>query len=150
MSWNGKRMTTPISLDVRKKIIAAYEKGLGTQEEIARIFGTTRRTVTRSVRKANEDNLAPKSPPGRLASIDEEGLLLLKKIVLSKPDKTLSEYCAIFEDEMGIYISLPVMCRALKKLNLRRKKKSFYAQEQDRPDVKKKRRLYGSSRAKKS
>ncbi|HET7115096.1 MAG TPA: hypothetical protein VFI29_01310 [Hanamia sp.] len=86
--------------------------------------------------------MIPKKQTGRPGSIDHEGLNILKVIVLREPDKILSEYCDLFEKETDIFISLPVMCRALKKLKLRRKKKSFYAQEQDRPDVKKKTRFY--------
>ena len=62
----------------------------------------------------------------------------MKKVALSHPDKTLAEYCELYEEKTNIKVSVPVMCRALKQLNLRRKKKSFYAAEQDRHDVKKK------------
>lgn len=131
-------MARAISLEVREKIVSAYKRGLGTQEEIADMFDVTRRTVSSFINKALNDDLNPKKQTGRPGSIDHEGLNILKDIVLHEPDKTLSEYCVFFEEETDIFISRPVMCRALKKLKLRRKKKSFYAQEQGRPDVKKK------------
>lgn len=134
-------MPSPISLEIRNKIVEAYQKGVGTQAYIAEIFGTTRRTVNKLINMALTGNLAPKKQTGRPSSIDHEGLEVLKDIVLSQPDKTLAEYCELYEEEIGVEISVPVMCRALKQLNLRRKKKSFYAQEQDRPDVKKKEKI---------
>lgn len=139
-------MPSPISLSVREKIVEAYQKGIGTQSYIADIFGTTRRTVNKLVNLALVDDLAPKKQTGRPASIEHKGMKVLKKMVLSEPDKTLAEYCELYEEETDVHISVPVMCRALKQLNLRRKKKSFYAAEQDRPDVKKKRKFYCGDR----
>jgi len=133
-------MTTPLA--VREKIVSAYKMDLGSQSELAEVFNLNERTVRRFIQKDRQGDLTPKKGTGRRPSIDEDGLSTLEAIVLNEPDKTLSEYCSIFESIVGIFVSLPVMCRALKKLNLRRKKKSFYAQEQDRPDVKKKRGFY--------
>ena len=140
-------MPTAIPVEVRKKIVSAYEKGTRTQVEIAEIFDTTNRTVCRFVKKSrNGEGLAIKERSGRPSPMNKEGLATLKDIVLSKPDKTIIEYCSLFQKKTGIYVSRSAMGRFLKKLNLRRKKKSFYAQEQDRPDVKKKRRLHGGVR----
>ena len=140
-------MPKAIPIEVREKIVAAYEKGKRTQDDIADIFGTTQRTVTRFVNKARTgEGLAIKPRTGRPSPMDSQGLIILKDIVLSKPDKTVIEYCNLFEKKVGLSISRSSMSRFLKKLNLRRKKKSLYAQEQDRPDVKKKRRLHGSVR----
>ena len=132
-------MPKPITIEVREKIVQAYNNNIGTQSYIAKIFGVTCRTVNKLINLSINNNLAPKKPTGRPPFINKEGLSILKKIVLLHPDKTLDEYSNLFKKSTGIHVSIPVMCRALKKLNLRRKKKSFYAQEQEREDVKKKR-----------
>ena len=65
-------MPSPISLEVREKIVEAYQKGVGTQSYIADIFGTTRRTVNKLVNKALNGDLAVKKQTGRPASIDHK------------------------------------------------------------------------------
>lgn len=143
LQTKGLEMPKFIPVAVRKKIVSAYEKGKMTQVQIAEIFDTTNITVCRFVQRSRKgDDLAVKKGTGRPSPMNEEGLKKLKEIVLSEPDKTLMEYCSLFEKKTGIYISRSAMDRFIKKLNFRRKKKSLYAQEQDRPDVKKKRRLY--------
>jgi len=127
-----------IPVAVRKKIVSAYEKGKMTQGQIAEIFDTTNVSVCRFVQRSRRgDDLAVKKGTGRPSPMNKEGLKILKEIVLAQPDKTIMEYSSLFQRKTGIYISRSAMCRFLKKLNLRRKKKSLYAQEQDRPDVKK-------------
>ncbi len=135
-------MAAPTPLAVRERVVSAYERELGSQSELAEVFNLNERTVRRFIQKDRQGDLTPKKGTGRPPSIDMEGLNTLEAIVENEPDKILSEYCSIFEKITGIFVSVPVMCRALKKLNLRRKKKSFYAQEQDRPDVKKKTGFY--------
>ena len=135
-------MVAPVPLAVREKVVSAYERELGSQSELAEVFNLHERTVRRFIRKNRDGDLPPKKGSGRPPSIKEDGLNTIDSIVEKDPDKTLSEYCSIFGEMTGIFVSVPVMCRALQKLNLKRKKKSFYAQEQDRPDVKKKRRFH--------
>ena len=140
-------MPKAIPIEVREKIVAAYEKGTRTQNEIAEIFDTTQRTVTRFVtKKRMGKGLEIKPRSGRPSPMDSKELVILKDIVLLQPDKTVLEYCHLFQKKTGLKISRSSMSRFLKKLNLRRKKKSLYAQAQDRPDVKKKRRFHGSAR----
>jgi hypothetical protein len=53
------------------------------------------------------------------------------------PDIELKELCALVERELGKLMSEPTMCRACQALDLWRKKKSYFASEKDREDVKK-------------
>jgi transposase len=135
-------MAAAIPLAVREKIVSAYARELGSQSELAEMFDLHERTVRRFIHKDRKGNLKPKRRTGRLPMIGVSELKKIESMVELDPDKTLSEYCIIFKENSGIFVSVPVMCKTLKKLNLRRKKKSFYAQEQERPDVKKKTRFY--------
>jgi hypothetical protein len=53
----------------------------------------------------------------------------------------------LIEQKLGIVVSEPTMCRVCQALDLQRKKKSYYASEQDREDVKKAVRFSASHRA---
>ena len=58
---------------------------------------------------------------GRKPAIDEDALMQMEAIVTETPDITLQE----LKDEMGLSVSLSVICDTLnKKLNLRFKKNS--------------------------
>lgn len=138
-----RKMPAAIPVEVRKKIVSVYEKKKMTQAEIAEAFDTTDRTVCRFVSKVRSgEGLAVKKQTGRPSYMNPDRLVILKNIVLEQPDKTLIEYCNLFQEKTSVSVSRSSMDRFLKILNLGRKKKSLYAQEQDRLDVKKKRRLY--------
>lgn len=113
-------MAAPTPLAVRERVVSAYKRELGSQSELAEVFNLNERTVRHFIQKDRQGDLAPKKGTGRPPSIDDDGLNTLEAMVANEPDKTLSEYCHIFEEVTGIFVSLPVMCRALKKLNLRR------------------------------
>lgn len=135
-------MTTAVPIEIRKLIVQACEEGLDTQKHIAEIFQVTPRTVLNFLKLSREgQNLNEKPRSGRPSAINEDNMAIIKKIILSDPDKTLKEYCALIEDELGIKIGKSVMSRVCQKLDLRRKKKSFYAAEQNRQDVKKKEKI---------
>jgi transposase len=147
-------MTAAYSTDLREKIIASYEAGEGTQQEIADFYNihlSTFKRIYKQLQKTGSVALAP-SQAGRPARIDEEGYLLIKEYVLEKPDATLAEIKEHYTNRKNTIIGVSVIGRALQKLDFRRKKKSSYASEQEREDVKKKSNLqgkHGSYRCKK-
>jgi len=136
---NGFIMAAPYSLDLRKKIVSAYNNGEGGIIQLAKTFGIGSATLTLYLRSYREKGTVEAKKPGggRPLSIKEEGLNLIKLEVKGKPDITIKEICLIYKAKMGIEVSPSMACRALKKLNLIRKKKSLYAAEQERDDVKK-------------
>lgn len=133
-------MTAAYSTDLRKKIINSYEVSEGTQQEVSDIYNihlSTFKRIYKQYIKTGSVELAS-SQAGRPARIDSAGYSLIKKYVLEKPDATLVEIKNYLNGKNKINVSLSIICRALQKLDLRRKKKSAYAQEQEREDVKKK------------
>jgi transposase len=133
-------MTAAYSEDLRKKIVASYEVGVESQQEIADIYNvhlSTFKRIYKQHRETGSVKLAP-SQAGRPPRIDDNGLIQINEFVLKKPDATLVEIKAHYKSKNNIGLSLSIICRALQKLNLRRKKKSAYAQEQEREDIKKK------------
>jgi transposase len=85
----------------------------------------------------NNGDVAPKPHPGRDPTLDGEDLEWIKRQVEAQADIELKELCALLSQQRGKVVSEPTMCRACQQLDLRRKKKSHYAAEQDREEVKK-------------
>lgn len=75
--------------------------------------------------------------PGPPTTITTKGLAYIRWIVESKPDIILVDICKKYIGRFKKTVSPSMVCRALKKMELRRKKKSIYAAEQERDDIKK-------------
>jgi putative transposase len=136
-------MARALSRELREAIVGAYNRSESTIAETAILFGISERTVNKYLRLERENgDLTPGKSTGRPGKITDVHDKTILKIVKSSPDKTLSEYCDEFYERTGIIVGTTIMFRAFEKLNIRRKKKSYYASEQDRPDVKKKTRLH--------
>ena len=133
-------MPAPYSLDLRQKAVAAYENGEGTQEEISTRFSIGLRTLQEwLVLKSMTGDLEPKEHiyRGKKPIIDEKGLAFIQKLITKKPDILIDEIRRLYQKRFDKTVVQSMVSRAFKKLNLRRKKKSEYAQEQEREDVKK-------------
>ena|SRR3990167_4493386 len=137
-------MTTAYSLDLRRKAVLAYEEGEGTQEEIAERFCIGLRTLQAWLAlKEKTGDIKPKAYIycGRKPIIDEDGLAFIESLIQDKPDQLISEIRRLYKTKFKVKVAQSMVSRALKQLNLRRKKKSRTAQEQERPDIKKKERV---------
>jgi transposase len=133
-------MPAPYSLDLRRKAVLAYEEGEGTQQEIAQQFDIGLRTLKEWIFiKKETGDVLPKEHVhrGQLPIINHKGLLFIKKTVENKPDILISNIEELYSKKFKVKVAQSMISRALKKLNLRRKKKSEYAIEQERDDVKK-------------
>lgn len=113
------------SLDLREKIILAYETGAATLDEIAESFVVDRRTITRWLKKYRDgEGLAPKPHGGGYpASLDQDMLEMLHQQLLLQPDATLAELSAFLKRDADVDVHLSTVCRSLQRLGLPRKKK---------------------------
>lgn len=133
-------MAAAYSKDLRESIVNAYQKGFGSIKKVSDFFSVCERSVDKYLYLfRNNIDLNPGKSTGRTPIIQEKELKIIHEMVDDKPDQTLDEYCQIFHNQTDILIGKSIMDRAFKKLNITRKKKSYYAQEQERPDVQKKR-----------
>ena len=132
-------MAAPYSTDLRLRVINAYKKGRGTQKEIAKLFGLGIATFNRYWKQYKEtgDVVPAEYKRGRKPSVNEKQMLRIKELILQKPDATLSELCQRYNRGRNKKIGISIMFRVVCKLGFRRKKKSLYAEQQDRKDVKK-------------
>ncbi len=95
------------SLDLRQRVVSAYEKGVETILEVAERFEVSDSFVKKLLRRK------------RLSEKHRKWLL---KTVLAAPDMTLEDLREQLLSEHRVSASLATVCRELRALNLRRKK----------------------------
>lgn len=105
---------------------SCYEAGDGSYEAIAENFGVGICSVRRWVALLRATGSVQKrSAPGAASRISESQLAELVKIVEEKPDRTLKELCATWQERFGVAISKSAMERTLSRANLTLKKRRF-------------------------
>jgi len=118
-------MTRSLSIELREAIINAYNTGLGTVNDIAKVFSISSRSIFRYLKQQRETgDLSPETSPGRPPILTNENLAIIKKIVLSNADETLEQYRSKFYEKTGIDVTIVTIYNACKILDLRRKKKA--------------------------
>jgi len=114
------------SLDLRERVVGAFDAGDMTDEQVAELFQVGEATVHRWKRLRRETgSLVPKPPQGggmppRVAPEQEN---LVREIVREEPDLTVQEVAWEFHRRTGRSVSRAAMGRTLRKLELTRKKK---------------------------
>lgn len=137
-------MGRPYSVDLREHIVQAYEAGEGGYEALGHRFQVAPSAIHRWVQQVHEEgHCHPKVyRHGFVSVLDEDDGAVLRGLVEEQNDATLAEYAGRFKEHTGFEVSPSSICRALKRLDLPRKKKTLRASEQDRPDVAAKRALF--------
>jgi transposase len=112
------------SLDLREKIAAAYDQKVGSQRELADLFGVGKATVERIIRRRRETgSLAPKPRAGgRTSQLDAAGLDRVRQLIARDNDLTLAELGERLEAELGVRLSVSRLCRIVAALGLPLKK----------------------------
>ena len=127
-------MPSPLSLDLRIRAIEAYERGEGTQVEIAARFGVGEASIRRWWRLRRESgSLEPNTDfrHGPAPLLDEHGLMVLRELLTERPDSTLEELGAGLEERIGVKPSISTLSKVVRDIGWSRKKKAFYAVERD-------------------
>jgi len=112
------------SLDLRQRVVAAYENGVETILEVAERFAVSDSFIKKLLRrKRTTGTIAPVGhrggQPKRLSDKHRKWLL---KTVLGTPDMTLSDLRERLLSEHDVSASVATLSRELRALNLRRKK----------------------------
>ena len=108
------------SMDLRERVLAAYDAGGGTQKELASRFCVSVGWIRKLLRRRRETGSfeAWDDHAGRKAAFEGAALEQLREWVQADPDITLQELC----DRSGVNCSLVAVYNALKRLGCRRKK----------------------------
>jgi transposase len=112
------------SLDLRKRIVDAIERGVGTRSEVAKLFGVHETFVYKLLRQKRERGDVAPLPHGggAQAKLNEDQLMILTNLVAQSPDATLDELREQMKKKARVEISVPTICRALQSFGLSRKK----------------------------
>ena len=115
----GTKMSA-LSMDLRTRIVEAYEAGEGSYETLATRFAVSRAVVGKLVRQHRElGTLEPQMHlRGRKRSIDGKLMEKLERHVDQCPDATLAERI----EHLGIACSINTMSLSLKRLGYSFKK----------------------------
>jgi len=110
------------SLDLRKKIVEAKQRGTPTSE-VARSFGVGVSTVKRYAATAREGRpLAPKKRPGSKPKMGETATRLLEADLRERPAATLPQRRELLSRVAGVWVSDSTVSRMLGRLGWSRKK----------------------------
>jgi len=109
-------MGAPYSQDLRDRVLAAYDRGMQT-EEIARVFVVSPAWARRVKQRRRESGETTPRPMGG-ATVIKIDRLRLAELVRARPDATLDE----LRRGLGVRVTLSAVCTALQKLGLSFKK----------------------------
>ena len=117
-------MPTAKSLDLRIRVVAVAEEEEHAKNEIADLFGISKRSVYRYLQQLRErNNLEPLAHGGGTqAKLKPEYLLMVKEMVDQTPDATLEEFREQIKKRARLEVSVMTISRGLKKLGITRKK----------------------------
>ncbi len=114
------------SLDLRQRVVNAYEQGAGSIAEIAEMFSVGQSFVKKMIRQwRSTGDLSPlPHGGGRAPSLAAKQLRLLQSEVRRQPDISLAELQAHVAEQARVATSHATISRALAKLGLPRKKRA--------------------------
>lgn len=115
----------PYSLDLRIRVLEAYNRKEGSIRQLAKRFAVHWRSVANwVVRFRREGSIGPRTHRrGPEPILDQEGLKIVAELVEKKPLSTRAELCDALRERAGTQLSVHTMGRALKKLGITRKKR---------------------------
>lgn len=117
-------MPKAYSLDLRQKIVDAYDRGGISQRGLATQFGVAKSFVEKLLNQRRETgSIAPKvrenqTPP----KLNAAHRAVLAELVEAKNDATLAELCDQVYDQTGIRVGTTTMHNTLKQMELTVKK----------------------------
>ena len=112
------------SLDLRKRIVAAVERGVETKRALAEFFGVHESFIYKLLRQQRErGDLAPlPHGGGASAKLTEANRTILFELVAATPDATLAELAQRLQKKTRLTVSQSTICRGLQTLTLTVKK----------------------------
>jgi transposase len=131
---------SPLSLDLRKRIVAAVEAGEHSLQELADLFSVNLSTIVRLLQRYRRTgSVQPKPHGGGMPrKLDAQAVARLLELVKQQPDATLRQ----LRDRLGIPCSVTTIDRTLKRNRISRKKKTRHAAERDTPRVQQQRQAF--------
>ena len=119
-------MPAALSVDLRQRIMAAYEAKEGSQRQLAERFKVSLSFIRDLRRHQRETGTVQPKPHGggAVAKLGKEQLPMVEALVMAQPDALLEELCERFARATGVKVSVSTMQRAVCTLKLSVKKKT--------------------------
>jgi len=113
------------SIDLRKRVLAAYDSGKYSLNQIAKQFQVTTRWIQKLRHQRKQEGCIAPRPPnkGRKPAFQGKNLKKLEQFINAHPDATLEETKRHFLDV--VECSIVTIHNTLKRLELRYKKKHY-------------------------
>jgi len=110
-----------LSLDLRQRILGAYDEGNVTREEVAKRFAVSLGMVAKLLQQRRRlGDIRPQYHRcGRRPDIDKPIQSRMRRLLEDKPDMTLAE----LREELGLSCTLPAIHHALARMGLSYKKR---------------------------
>ena len=128
-------MAKAYSNDLRRKLLEAYDRGEGSLRELAERFGVSSpyawKISAQRKRTGRVERVEQRHGPE--SKVTETVQQQLRTWVRQQPDLTLLEIQERLWETEGLPVSLSRLWQVLRRLQLRLKKKSLHAQEQNTP-----------------
>ena len=121
-------MAGAYTMDLRERVVQAYDDGAGSYKEIAERFCIGEATLSRWLgRRRRTGSLEPKVQGGARTprKVDEEGERFLAEVLELLPDSTLGELVEAYEDHTGTTMHASTMGRSLARMGYTRKRGLF-------------------------
>ena len=118
-------MPASLSIDLRQRILTAYDAEEGSQRQLAERFKVSLSFI-RDLRRHHRETGSVQPKPhagGAVAKLGKEQLHIVKALVKAQPDALLTELCERFAGQTGVEVSVSTMQRAVCQLKLSVKKK---------------------------
>jgi len=114
-----------LSLDLRERVVRAYEDSEETLAQVAQRFRVGEATVNRWVSRYRKTGSLVPLPHGGGSEplVDERGLTLLCDLIAQKPEATRTEVAQGYADTTGVELSVATVGRELARLGFTRKKR---------------------------
>jgi transposase len=112
-------------IDLRQRVVDAYQKGEGSVRELAARFKVAVKTVQNYLNLVRDTGSVAPRPHGggSKPKLDDAGVQEVRAVVEEKSDRTLAEIVAEMERRGHVRVSDSTVCRALKRLRITRKKR---------------------------
>lgn len=114
----------PYSLDLRQKIVVAYENKEGSIRQLAKRFKVSPDCVRRLLKRYDTEGTIEPKPyqGGNQPLLQAKHLGVLTTLIEKDNDATLAQLAQQLEVQTNLRVSSSTISRGLKKLNLTRKK----------------------------
>ena len=117
-------MPAALSVDLRQRVLAAYQAKAGTQRQLAERFQVSLSFVRDLMRHYRQTGSIEPKPHrgGATAKLGDLQLPIVQALVEAQPDALLVELCERFAQQTGVEVSVSTMQRAVQRLELSVKK----------------------------